>query len=226
MFWRYVLIDLYRKFAPDADGDPTIFFHDLLACLRSAVCDQLVILDCCFSSRAFGSDDWGKGKFELLLSCEHECPAPSLPGSFTATLITALSKLIQEHPDGFSTSQLYREIYHTIRIVKPLHFDQSSQNFEKIWLTSMKTTIPEPAYGQRRYHVHLKAILDHELEDFEMHQLGLRLRYLPFVSQLNMTKLYSPRVQLESLFSSVINAQRFRRCLSRRIAQRKDRFRT
>lgn len=141
----------------DADGDPTIFFDDLMTCLRTAVCDQLVILDCLYSDRAFGLDDWGKGKFELLVSGKHTV-ASSLPGSFTATLITALSKLIQEHPGGFSTSQLYREVYHTVRSEKPLHFDQSGQNLEKIWLTSMKTTIPAwgLANGQGRYYVHLR----------------------------------------------------------------------
>ena len=78
-----------RKFRnEDGSGDPTAFFNDIHACLRLPRCDQLMILDCCYSAKAFAPQHIGKRKFELMASAAHdrESPAPHLPHSFTNTL--------------------------------------------------------------------------------------------------------------------------------------------
>ena len=68
-----------------SDRDPAIYFDDFWTCLRWPICDQLLIIDCCFGARAFATAPTGKQKIEILSSAGKNdiVPSPKQPGSFT-----------------------------------------------------------------------------------------------------------------------------------------------
>ena len=218
-----------RKFSnSNGDGDPTAFFPDVLTCLRLPACDQLLILDCCFAAKAFSREQIGKRKFELLTSAAHDArsPAPKSEHSFTRTLTTALRSLLKKHEKGFSTAELYREVYHTVpppqmKITKPLLFDQSRRNFGKIWLMPQKLGDPPPkTEGEGRF-LKLTFRLNKEPDLAVMNELALNLQYLPFVDQIRFEDLYAPREQITKLMDTILQAKKIRPLIRKLHARRR-----
>ena len=211
---------LSRKFSNDGKGDPTAFWNDIRNCLRLPRCDQLVILDCCFAAKAFGSKDIGKGKFELITSAAHdqESPAPHLPHSFTTTLYNSLERLIGENPKGFSTSHLYREVYHTLPATephqplnpKPLLFDQARHSLGRIWLRPQTETDRPPKAKKEGTYLKLKLRLNERPEVGVMNELAVRLQYLPHVDQIIFEDLYAPKEQITDFMHSIVRAGKLR----------------
>ncbi|KAK7544654.1 uncharacterized protein J3D65DRAFT_30273 [Phyllosticta citribraziliensis] len=126
----------------------------LLRPLKAKDTDTLVIVDCCYAAHAFSENRCGKRKFELL-SCvppEEEALGPTHASSFSGGLTRALSALRKEHGlKGFTTSDLYREVYFASPLSKkPFLFDCSSKNFGYIRIipfaprSNSPQTTPEP----------------------------------------------------------------------------------
>ena len=221
---------VFRRFDNhDGSGDPTAFFPDVLTCLRLPACDQLLILDCCFAAKAFAREHVGKRKFELLTSAAHDArsPAPKSEHSFTRTLTTALRSLLQRNPKGFHTSDLYREVYHTISphpaTTKPLLFDQSRHNFGKIWLTPQLLSNQPPKAKEEGGGGFLKLTfrLNEDPDLAVMNELALALQYLPHVDQIKFDDLYAPREQIANFMHAVFQAQKIKPLVRRMQARRK-----
>ena len=211
----------------EGNGDPTAFFPDVLTCLRLPACDQLLILDCCFAAKAFAREHIGKRKFELLTSAAHDarCPAPKSEISFTRTLTTAFRSLLKENPKGFSTTDLYREVYHSVPLhsatTKPLLFDQSRHNFGKIWLMPQVLSDRPPKTEEEGRFLKLTFRLNEDPNLAVMNELALKLQYLPHVDQIKFDDLYAPREQITNFMKAVVQAQKLRPLMRKMLARRK-----
>lgn len=205
----------HRKFRNDGYGDPSAFFNDMQTCLRLPSCDQLIILDCCFSARAFGPNHIGKRKFELMTSAAHnqESPAPKWPNSFTRALHVTLKRLLKDNPKGFCTSHLYREVYHNMPKTdspRPHLFDQARHSFGKIWLRpQVQSPLPPKAVGDGRY-LKLKFRLNEKPDLAVMNELALHLQYLPYVDQIKFEDLCAPKEQIQDFMKMVVQAQKLK----------------
>ena len=199
------------KVKADGDGDPSVFFENILHCLQLPSCDQLLIIDCCYAAKAFTENYiGGTRKFELLTSAAaHErCPAPSVSGSFTTLLNERLRHLVLNRADGFSTSQLFSELYHNSKGIKPHHFNQSRHNYGNIWLRPQVSHTMPLSEGDSTY-VRLTLRLD-ELDPAIMNEVATSLQYIPHVNQARIDHVYAPRRQLHNFMSSVFKAKKLR----------------
>lgn len=198
-----------RKEAGDSDGDPRAFFNDILNTLRLPDTDILVIIDCCFAAKAFAHGEMGKRKFELLASApsEERARSPKHEGSFTRILADILDDLL-DHPQygkGFSTSKLYREVYHNAKLkIKPYLFDQSRYDYGKIWLMPLPTApeaISQP--NEQDITIDLTLHLTEPPDGLMINQLAKCLQYLPHVEEVDFTRLHAPEKDIKSLISSM-----------------------
>ncbi|MCJ1278807.1 hypothetical protein MMC21_006625 [Puttea exsequens] len=212
---------LAAKVLPTADGDPTVFFSDIRNAARAPACDQLMIIDCCFASKAFTREHIGKRKFELLTSAAHdaESDAPNKPGSFTRILNTVLPQLLEENPTGFSTAHLFRELYHDAPKTKPQLFDQSRHSYGKIWLRpQMEPTIPNTE--EESTYLTLTLRLNEQPEGAVMNQLASHLQFLPYVDHVRFKELYAPSNQLADFMRFVLLSQKLRPLIRKLHARR------
>ncbi|KAL8804776.1 MAG: hypothetical protein Q9182_002368 [Xanthomendoza sp. 2 TL-2023] len=221
-------LKLAAKFEADGSGDPTLFMNDILGCCRLPACDQLLLIDCCSAANAFGPSHVGKRKFEMIVSsgCKGEAarvPAPLHAGSFTKSLDQVLRKLLRENNDGFATSQLYREIYHTIpHKIKPWHFDQARRDYGRIWLRPQLTQPTENAMSAKgATYLNLTLKLNENPDSVVMNQLALHLQYLPHVQQVRFEKLYAPKKQVEDFMLRVLQAIKLRPLIRKIYAKRR-----
>ena len=189
-----------------------------------------MILDCCYAAKAFAREPIGKQKFELLTSAgaHNTVPAPGQLGSFTSVLLDVLRKLLDANPNGFCTSQLYRELFHSIPQniqTNPMLIDQSRQSYGKIWLRPQESVFDTKLDTKKEGRfLNLNLQLNDEPNDVVMNELALALQYLPHVVKVRFVSLYAPRHQLESFMRSVSLAQKLRplvRKLHARIKLRK-----
>lgn len=199
--------------------------NDILSCCRLPACDQLVIVDCCYAATAYGPQHIGKRKFEMIVSsgCKNRVPAPHQPGSFTKGLNQALRKLLQENKSGFVTSQLYREIYHSILSdVKPWLFDQGRRDYGRIWLRPQPPKASDEVESQKGgTFLNLTLKLKEKPDSIAMNQLALELQYLPHIDQVRFEKLYAPRKQIENFMQFVRQAARLRPLIRKIHARRR-----
>ena len=221
----------FRKFSNiDGNSDPTAFFSDIRTCLRLPNCDQLMILDCCFAAKAFAREPIGKQKFELITSTAHDLfsPAPHLPHSFTTTLYHCLERLVKENPKGFSTSHLYRELYHTMPIMespnssnpKPLLFDQARHSYGRIWLRPQIILDKPPKAKEDGRYLKLTFRLNGVPNLAVMNELALRLQFLPHVEQIRFEDLYAPKEQITDFIKMIVQAKRIRPLIRKLLAKR------
>ena len=233
MLWHHALpltFDGPSKFENDGDGDPTAFFNDIRTCVQLPNCDQLMILDCCYSARAFTRKHLGKRKFELLTSSAHDkqSPAPHLPNSFTRALYEALKRLLTENPNGFCTSHLYREVYHTLPTGKkydtrPLLFDQARHSLGRIWLRPQMVMEKPPRAKNDGSYLKLTFRLNKDPDLAVMNELALQLQYLPHVDRIRVDDLYAPKEQISDFMRLVFLAVKLRPLVQKLHARRRDR---
>ena len=217
-------LKLSAKVEADGNGDPTLHWNDILSCCRLPSCDQLLIVDCCHAANAFGRQHIGKRKFELVTSSGsgNIVPSPKQEGSFTKALYKELQRLLDDNPQGFPTSTLYREIYHSMPKIKPWLFDQSKHDYGRIWLrpqlpSKQRTTETE----SDRAYLKLTLTLSKEPSDVVMNELARGLQYLPHVDQIRFDTLHAPRRRLDSLINSVLQAKKLRPLIQKLHARRK-----
>lgn len=215
-------LKLSAKIGADGDGDPTLFFNDVLACMRLPACDQLVIVDCCFAANAFSRHQVGKRKCELVTSSGYTnlVPSPRQQGSFTKTLHQTLSRLLDDNPKGFITSTLYREIYHGVpHEVKPWLFDLSRLDYGRIWLRpQLPAQSPKPDNDGSTF-LKLTLKLNIEPNAVAMNQLAMGLQYLPNVDEIRFDSLHAPKRRLEDFITLVLRAQKLRPLIRRLYAK-------
>ena len=195
-----------------------------------------MILDCCYAARAFTREHIGKRKFELLASSppDSRSPAPHLAWSFTRALHQTLKRLLETNPQGFYTSHLYREVYHTMPAAppvdsshvprpKPLLFDQARHSFGRIWLQpqDMTNRPPKPP-GDGRY-LKLTFRLNADPDLAVMNELALQLQFLPHVDQIRFEDLAAPREQITNFMRSVLLATKIRPLIRKLQARRQGR---
>ncbi|KAL8724849.1 MAG: hypothetical protein Q9181_006650 [Wetmoreana brouardii] len=217
-------LKLAAKVDTDASRDPTAFMNDILGCCRLSACDQLLILDCCFAANAFGTQHLGKRKFEMIASSgsQNRVPAPNQPESFTKRFTEILTALLKKNSDGFNTSQLYREIYHSIPKVKPWLFDQARRDYGRIVLRpQLPTESKDAESGQGHTYLNLTLKLNKQPDSVVMNQLALNLQYLPHVDRVSFEKLWAPRKEIENFMLSVRQAVKLRPLVQRLHARRK-----
>lgn len=219
-------LKLYARVEPDASGDRSLFMNDILGCCRLPACDQLVIVDCCYAAKAFGPQHIGKRKFEMIVSSgsKNRVPAPHQPGSFTKSLNQALKRLLEENKAGFVTSQLYREIYHSIvSDVKPWLFDQGRRDYGRILLRPQPPNKPNDVESQKGgAYLNLTLKLNEKPDNITMNELALSLQYLPNIEQVRFEKLYAPRKQIEEFMYFVRLAAKLRPLIRKIHAKRRQ----
>ena len=189
-----------------------------------------MILDCCFAAKAFAREPIGKQKFELITSTAHDLysPAPHLAHSFTTTLYHCLERLVQENPKGFSTSHLFRELYHTTPIMeppdpsnpKPLLFDQARHSYGRIWLRPQVIMDEPPKAKEDGRYLKLTFRLNGMPNLAIMNELALRLQFLPHVDQIKFEDLYAPKEQITDFVRMILLAKRMRPLIRRMLAKR------
>ena len=180
-----------------------------------------MIIDCCFAAKAFARESIGKRKFELLTSAaaNERSVAPHFPGSFTSNLNKVLRRLLVEHPNGFSTTHLYRELYHAELKTKPCLFDQSRYSFGRIWLRP-QIPAPEPKEIGKSTLLELTLRLNGEPHGVVMNELATHLQYLPHTEEVRIENLHAPIDQLENFMLFVLRAQKLRPLVRRLCARR------
>jgi hypothetical protein len=215
-------------------GDPRAFFPDVMRLLHVAHSDVLLIIDCCYASKAFLRERHGRRKFELLASSMELSPAPGKPGSFTAALIKVLKHLLSspEHCRGFSTSILYSHLYHypDLEKFKPLLFDQSQFDYGKIWLRPQRApATPEMTVKPSDVALDLKIHLNLTKEDpvgLAMNELAKALQYLPHVHHIDFLRLHAGDEEVAMFMQAlgmVSNVKKVIRILKERVKERKRR---
>ena len=230
---KTLTIGFTRRFKNEGLGDPTAFFSDIRTCLRLPRCDQLMILDCCYAAKAFAREHVGKRKFELLTSSAHDLksPAPYLEHSFTRALYEALKRLIEENPQGFSTSHLYREVYHTMPASKetqkpnpkPLLFDQARHSLGRIWLRPQVLSDRPPRATEEGRYLKLTFRLNESPDLAVMNELALHLQFLPHVDQVRFEDLYAPKEQITDFMRLVFLAAKLKPLVRKLHARRQRR---
>ena len=128
------------------------------------------------------------------------CPAPTVEGSFTKNLNQCLFTLLKSNPHGFSTSELFNELYHGSSAVKPHHFErsQSRHNYGKIMLRQRHLASRPVTEAKEAYSLNLTLQLNAEPQPFTIHELAGSLSFLPHVNQVRLESLYAPRDKLIS----------------------------
>ena len=191
-----------------------------------ACCDQLLILDCCYAEKAFTKEHEGKSKFELFTSVgpQDEGAPPGRAGSFTAALNVVLEKLLKEHRKGFSTSQLYRELYHTLPATPPERphlFDLARNTQERIWLRPLKIAHSSEPEGDIFLNVTIRLKVEEDTAEqpenlnVVMNRLAYKLQYLQNVDQISFKYLSAPKARLQEFSRMVLMRQKMMPILDR-----------
>ncbi|KAK7548922.1 hypothetical protein IWX91DRAFT_325781 [Phyllosticta citricarpa] len=207
----------------------------LLRPLKERDTDTLVIVDCCYAAHAFSENKHGKRKFELLSGVPPEVKAlgPTHASSFSGSLQRALSFLRKKHDlDGFTTSDLYREVYFASPLSKkPFLFDCSSKNFGYIKITPFPPrsgtpqTTPKPK-GSSPIFVDLRFQLSELPDPGIMTELASHMQYVPYVQKMEFTNLVAPAAQIDDFVESVHRVQMIKPLLNKiRMKREKERLR-
>ncbi|KAK8253765.1 hypothetical protein IWZ00DRAFT_205298 [Phyllosticta capitalensis] len=197
---------------------------NLLRPLNFPDTDTLVIVDCCYAAQAFSENKHGKRKFELLsgVAPEEEALGPSHAASFSGSLIRALTTLRKRHElKGFTTSDLYREVYFdSPPPKKPFLFDCSSKNYGNIKLvpfppkSGTPAMTPDPEQSSPVF-VDLRFQLSVVPNQSIMQELASHMQYIPYVHKMEFKNLSAPKAKLQDFMEDVIRAQRIKPLLKK-----------
>ncbi|KAK8193940.1 hypothetical protein BKA81DRAFT_159311 [Phyllosticta paracitricarpa] len=149
------------------------------------------------------------------------------------SLQRALSFLRKKHDlDGFTTSDLYREVYFASPLSKkPFLFDCSSKNFGYIKITPFPPrsgtpqTTPKPK-GSSPIFVDLRFQLSELPDPGIMTELASHMQYVPYVQKMEFTNLVAPAAQIDDFVESVHRVQMIKPLLNKiRMKREKERLR-
>ena len=227
-----LLVSLTFRFSESASnyaiyGDDDTVLSDLRICLQLPQCDQLVILDGLPSLKAFAGMTVKNRKFDLLASADHDMAisGANLRPWVTGALNIVLERLLTENPKGFSTSDVYHELYYTEASDmswSPLLFHQAQHALGGIWLRPQVQHAPPESQENHGYlTVALKLDGDPELPMID--EIIPYLQRLPHVELVECEDLSSPREPLTDFMRALIQAKRIRPLIRRIVARRQMR---
>ena len=198
---------------------PHISYKAICEQFKTSETDILLIVDSCFAAGAFTNQPFGGRKCELFCSIAESnyARAPGQPGSFTERLTKTLADMIEKIPEGFSTSDLYREIYQQQHAThKPFHFIQSRYDFGRIWLRPcQKKEKVAPPPDESQYTIDLRFHLAKSLDLMKLNHVVKALQHIPHVQMVNMQNMHSPHQDLDEFLRTVYLANRMRPVLAR-----------
>ncbi|PVI02228.1 hypothetical protein DM02DRAFT_310627 [Periconia macrospinosa] len=208
------------QMAREVIDQPRISFKAIYEQLKHSETDTLLIVDSCFAAGAFVGQPFGGRKCELFCSiAEGEwARAPGEEGSFTTILMRTLQEMIRNFPGGFSTSDLYREIYHQQhRAHKPFHFIQSRYDFGRIWLRPCR--VKDPASQKKpvesEYSIDVRFHFSRSLDVLDLNKVVKTLQHIPYVQLIKMQKMHGPNDTLADFIRLAYLANRLRPVLAR-----------
>ncbi|KAH0537356.1 hypothetical protein FGG08_005835 [Glutinoglossum americanum] len=205
-------LELAAKSRGDGNGDPRVYFNDMLATLRLIDCDVLIILDCCHAGKAFYPVMPGKRKFELLTASSEDdwTPGPEKPGSFTTVMVNEIEELLKNQSSGFTISTLYHKLYHSQKLeTTPFLFDMSQRDYGKLWLRPSPKSDPRPKDGPHRQPqealttLSLTLHISDQINDLVIHEIARGLQYLKNVQKITFDELDAPDSVVLELVRSV-----------------------
>ena len=127
-------------------------------------------------------------------------------------------RLIDGNPNGFCTSHLYREVYHTMPATKPrgkpnpkpLLFDQARHSLGRIWLRpQVQSHQPSKGPEEGRF-LKLTFRLNASPDLAVMNEIALNLQFLPHVDQVRFEDLYAPKEQIFDFMRLVLLASKLK----------------
>ena len=207
-------------------GDDDTFLDVFRTCLQLPRCDQLVILDSVHSLKTFTGITVKNRKFDLLASTGPNVASSgaNMPHWLTKRLNDVLERLLKEKPNGFSTSDVYRELCYPApfdKLCGPLLLDQAQNDLGRIWLRPhVQQHAPPPgSQGDGRFlKVELKLVGDPEIST--MNEIAFYLQRLPHVERVKLGGLSSPKDALATFVRTVVQAQKIRPLIQRMVARR------
>ena len=142
-----------------------------------------------------------------------------------------MKRLIKDNPNGFCTSHLYREVYHTMPIApeasdpqpKPLLFDQARHSLGRIWLRPQVSSEKLPKATEDGRYLKLTFRLNQDPDLAVMNELALQLQFLPHVDQIRFEDLYAPREQITGFLRLVLLASKLKPLVRKLHARRQRR---
>jgi hypothetical protein len=198
---------------------PHVSFKAICEQIKASETDMLLVVDSCFAAGAFTDQPFGGRKCELFCSIAEKdwARAPGHEGSFTKILTTTLSKMIEETPNGFSTSDLYRRVYQQQHQThKPFLFNQSKFDFGRIWLRPCRQNGKAAvALADSKFTIDLRFHLAKSLDLMELNKVVKALQWIPYVQMVKMQSMHSPNDELSEFIRTVYLANRLRPVLAR-----------
>jgi hypothetical protein len=194
-----------------------ISFKAICEKIGSAETDMLLIVDSCYAAGAFTDQPFGGRKCELFCSIAEKdwARAPGMDGSFTKILTATLEKMIEDVPEGFSTSDLYRRVYQQQHQAhKPFHFTNSRFDFGRIWLRPCRkkaAVVPSDS----EYSIDVRFHLSKSVNMAELNKMVKALQWIPFVQMVKMQSMHSPSHKLSEFIRTAYLANRLRPVLAR-----------
>ncbi|KAH8696833.1 hypothetical protein GQ44DRAFT_718969 [Phaeosphaeriaceae sp. PMI808] len=200
-------------------SQPHISFKMIRERIRRTETDILLIVDTCFAAGAYTDQPFGGRKCELFCSIAEKdlAPAPGREWSFTNILTASLIKMVEQFPEGFSTSDLYRQVYQQQHLArKPFHFSQSKFDFGKIWLRPFHQKPKDNlASVDSKYTIDVRFHLTKSLDLVQLNKVAKSLQYIPYVQMVKLQNMHSPNDDLRNFIRTVYLANRLRPLLAR-----------
>ncbi|KAM3416512.1 hypothetical protein BST61_g8102 [Cercospora zeina] len=222
-----IMEDMALEMTKTASGftlEPRRTTTAIFTCHSTMSCDAdiLVITDCCHAALAFGQVEVGKHRFEIITATgpQQDIDAPNGTKSFTKILCRALRELAHE-PAGFTTSKLYRNVYHKADgSRKPFLFDQSIHDWGRITMQPLRTVSGvvrddwrPSAQGDACLHLELRMRAKPKLKT--MNDLARAMQFLPHVKEVTFRKMHAPRLEIEGFMKGVTQAMKVRPLITR-----------
>lgn len=157
----------------------------------------------------------GGGKYGILPLLIYD---PNIDDYKSAVRLSeCMQRLLKRSPNGFSTFELYHELYKA-----PLgsQFDEHARHYDKIWLRPQRSQ-PETQTLRDRVFMNVTFTLEGYPDDGATNEIARALRDLPFVNYTRFEKIYDPRATLIRLVKLVVWMQRWCRKGRRRARRAK-----
>ena len=196
------------RFTNDVATNPVAFFDDLKMGSRLRTCNILLILDCSYPARILSHEAIGRYKLETLPLRIYSYDQGCHSSGRAEPLSECMQRLLKRSPDGFSTSDLFRELYPWQSAYKvargPRHLDSDDSDlyYGKIWLRPQRSQ-PRAQTSRHRVFMNVTFELDGYPDDGVTVEIARALRHLPHVDQIRLEKIYETRATLVTLIRVV-----------------------
>ncbi|KAH0565179.1 hypothetical protein GP486_001425 [Trichoglossum hirsutum] len=205
------------KFAAKAvlntQGNPTIFYQDILNTLKHVQGDLLLILDTCYAGGATYHHKL-RTRVELLAATAHDklAPSPAKPGSFTPLLVKKLKALLRKKPHGFLVSELFESFDYDDQVaIKPRWYLQSEIDYGRLVLRPQQHNRSRSTEAT----LHLCLRLEEPPDARVLQDIAKNLQIIPHVRDILIGDLNAPPETIREIMKMVRVAHLFRRWAKR-----------